>query len=137
MDIQLKIDRLSVLLPGREIAHIDGQIRIDVGYCINSYSVSTPIVDITDDTRRIECFLLLYGFANGSETEYNVLSKYYSIVNFEPSGYSREITDVLKHLIKNQQEKEVLLEEVLRSKTNIGGLIENRLRSFIYYNTPI
>jgi hypothetical protein len=133
MDIQLKIDRLSMLLPDKEIYYMDGEIVVYRGSYGYLYEVSTPIVEIADDMRILDCLFLLLNVQVGSE--YDVLSKYYSIVNFKPIDYGLEEIDVLNQLIKTQKEKELLLEEVLRSKTNIDGLIENRLRSFIYYNT--
>jgi hypothetical protein len=45
----------------------------------------------------------------------------------------RSLSQVLKHIIKNQEDKELLLEQVLRLKNGIGGLIENKIRSFLYY----
>jgi hypothetical protein len=42
---------------------------------------------------------------------------------------------ILKDIIEEQKQKELLLEEVLKSKNNIGGLIEDKIRSFVYYKT--
>jgi hypothetical protein len=44
---------------------------------------------------------------------------------------------ILNSITEEQKEIELLLEEVLRSKTNIDGLIENKIRSFIYYNIKL
>jgi hypothetical protein len=39
-----------------------------------------------------------------------------------------------EQIIRKQKEKELLMEEVLRSKNGIGGLIEDKIRSFLYYD---
>jgi hypothetical protein len=41
--------------------------------------------------------------------------------------------DLLQTILKEQKEKEILLEKVLRSKINIDGLIEDRIREFLHY----
>jgi hypothetical protein len=43
----------------------------------------------------------------------------------------------LRYILATQKENELLLEEVLNSIKIIDGLIEDKIRSFIYYNTPI
>jgi hypothetical protein len=139
MEIQLKIDRLKILLPSTVIRYDNGKLCITgPGYpFFLYYPISTPDETITDFFRNFECHRLLFYFTHKTASEHQVLSKYYSIVNFKPEKDREELKDVLTHLIKKQEEKELLLEEVLKSKTNIDGLIENRIRSFIYYNIKL
>lgn len=56
---------------------------------------------------------------------------------YKLNGLNYQIYPILKDIINEQREKERLLEEVLKTKKNIGGLIEYKIRSFLCYkNEP-
>lgn len=135
--MDLKIDRLKILLPGTKIKHHEQVIKISTDYVEMHFKIVETIEDIIRTFQNFELVVFLDYYKNDCESEHNVLSKYYSIVQFDTIEYLPDLTNILNQLIKNQKEKELLLEEVLRSKKNIDGLIENRLRSFIYYNIKL
>jgi hypothetical protein len=146
---------LKILLPDYKIEHNGDYIFMTLNKQGLIFNISTPNVVIVNRIKNTQLYKLLFDFTRGFVSENRILSKYYSIENFNPVEYKPfmlyvvgrvsilhvdilpKLTNILNCLIKNQKEKELLLEEVLRSKKNIDGLIENMIRSFVYYNIKL
>jgi hypothetical protein len=75
--MELKIDTLSRLLPDKIITHKFGYIHISPS-SYNRFSESTTIEEMTDHVNIYDCYDLL----RKCMSEHEILSKYYSIVNF-------------------------------------------------------
>jgi hypothetical protein len=139
--MELKIDILSKLLPDQIIKQTNGKIQISPNEysCSMYFPVSETIEEITDYVNTCSFGELLFEYSHGRVLWDRVLSKYHSIVNFKTNAirHRLQLFYLLSEIIEKQKEKELLLEEVLRSKKNIGGLIENKIRSFIYYNIKL
>jgi hypothetical protein len=137
MNIPIKIGRLSKLLPGRLIKYAFNKIYIYVYKYLQCYPIELEDEHIVERFQIFELSVFLIYHKYEHETKYNVLLKYYSIVRFDPTDYPTESLALLNNVINEQKKEELLLEEVLKSKKNIDGLIENKIRSFIYYNIKL
>jgi hypothetical protein len=104
--LSLRYLKKYIILPGDAIEHIITDIQFQYD--------KEEFYDLLDKNDNIHQIKILY-------------FKYKFDVH-EMRLYSR-----LHYIIIQQLTEEALLEEVLRSKKNISGLIEDKIRSFIYY----
>lgn len=131
MELQEKLSKFTKYL---DIDINEQEIRIEnnwknIMYWFNiKIPLTTPIDDIIE-TIEIKHDIEEYRYLINHKGDEHRIKILYHKYNFAPST----ITEILK----KQHTEELLLEMVLKSKNNIEGLIEDKIRGFVYYKKPI